>query len=58
MACYLRKAGYATYEVGKFLTTWPKSELPSCFSHSTVMWGGYNDVQVKVDGVSQTANGY
>jgi N-acetylglucosamine-6-sulfatase len=58
MACYLQSAGYLTYEDGKFLTTWPKSKLPPCFTHSTVMWGGYNNVAVKVDGVSQTASGY
>ena len=50
MACYLRTAGYATYLDGKFLTTWPKTTLPPCFDHSTVMWGGYNNVQVKIDG--------
>jgi N-acetylglucosamine-6-sulfatase len=58
MACYLQGAGYATYVDGKFLTTWPKTSLPPCFSHSTVMWGGYNDVQVKIDGKSRTAAGY
>ena len=58
MACYLRTAGYATYVDGKFLTTWPKSSLPPCFDHSTVMWGGYNNVAVKVDGVSRTGSGY
>jgi arylsulfatase A-like enzyme len=58
MACYLQGAGYATYVDGKFLTTWPKSSLPPCFTHSTVMWGGYNNVEVKVDGASQTASGY
>jgi N-acetylglucosamine-6-sulfatase len=58
MACYLQNAGYSTYEDGKFLTTWPKTSLPPCFTHSTVMWGGYNNVQVKVDGVSKTATGY
>jgi arylsulfatase A-like enzyme len=58
MACYLQNAGYSTYEDGKFLTTWPKTSLPPCFTHSTVMWGGYDDVQVKVDGVSKTATGY
>src|SRR4051794_999875 len=58
MACYFQNNGYATYEDGKFLTTWPKSKLPPCFTHSTVMWGGYFDVPVKVDGVSQTGSGY
>jgi N-acetylglucosamine-6-sulfatase len=58
MACYLRSAGYATYLDGKFLTTWPKTQLPPCFDHSTVMWGGYNNVSVKVDGVSRTGSGY
>jgi len=58
MACYLRNAGYTTYLDGKFLTSWPKTSLPPCFTHSTVMWGGYRDVQVKVDGVSQKALGY
>jgi N-acetylglucosamine-6-sulfatase len=58
MACYLQGAGYRTYEAGKFLTTWPKTKLPPCFTHSTVMWGGYNNVNVKVDGVSKTASGY
>ena len=58
MACYLRSAGYATYLDGKFLTTWPKTTLPPCFDHSTVMWGGYTNVQVRVDGVSRTASGY
>ena len=58
MACYLRDAGYATYEDGKFLTTWPRDQRPPCFSHSTVMWGGYEDVGVKVDGVPQQAAGY
>jgi N-acetylglucosamine-6-sulfatase len=58
MGCYFQNNGYATYVDGKFLTTWPKTKLPPCFAHSTVMWGGYNNVQVKVDGVSRTANGY
>jgi len=58
MACYLRDAGYATYADGKFLTTWPRTQLPPCFTHSTIMWGGYNNVAVKVDGVSRTASGY
>jgi N-acetylglucosamine-6-sulfatase len=58
MACYLRDAGYATYIDGKFLTTWPKTSLPPCFTHSTVMWGGYRDVATKVDGVSRKSTGY
>ncbi len=58
MACYLRSAGYATYLDGKFLTTWPKTTLPPCFDHSTVTWGGYNNVQVRVDGKARTASGY
>ncbi len=58
MACYLQSAGYSTYMVGKFLTTWPKTSTPPCFSHSTVMWSGYRNVQVRVDGVSGTAQGY
>ena len=45
MGCYFQGAGYATYVDGKFLTTWPKTTLPPCFDHSTVMWGGYNNVQ-------------
>ena len=58
MACYLRNAGYGTYLAGKFLTTWPKTSRPPCFDRSTVMWGGYRDVAVRVDGVAQTAAGY
>jgi N-acetylglucosamine-6-sulfatase len=58
MACYLRTAGYATYIDGKFLTTWPKTTRPPCFDRSTVIWGGYRDVGVRVDGVLQTAAGY
>lgn len=58
MACYLRDAGYSTYEVGKFLTTWPRTKTPPCFQHSTVMWGGYNNVATKVDGVSKKSSGY
>ena len=58
MACYLRTAGYATYLDGKFLTTWPKTTLPPCFDHSTVMWGGYNNVAVRVDGKARTGSGY
>ena len=58
MACYLDGAGYATYVDGKFLTTWPVKQRPPCFDHSTVMAGGYNDVNVRVDGVLQTAPGY
>ena len=58
MACYLRNAGYTTYLDGKFLVTWPKTSLPPCFTHSTVMWGGYRDVQVKIDGVSRKSSGY
>jgi N-acetylglucosamine-6-sulfatase len=58
MACYLRGAGYSTYVDGKFLTSWPKTTTPPCFDHSTVMWEGYNDVQVRVDGVLGTASGY
>jgi arylsulfatase A-like enzyme len=58
MACYLRTAGYATYLDGKFLTTWPKTTLPPCFDHSTVMWGGYSNVQVRIDGKARTSSGY
>jgi N-acetylglucosamine-6-sulfatase len=58
MACYLRAAGYSTYIAGKFLTTWPKTSLPPCFDRSTVMWGGYRNVSVRVDGVAQTSSGY
>jgi N-acetylglucosamine-6-sulfatase len=58
MACYLQNAGYATFEDGKFLTTWPRNKVPPCFSHSTVMWGGYNNVAVRVDGAARTAKGY
>lgn len=58
MACYLRTAGYSTYVAGKFLTTWPKTTTPPCFDHSTVMWGGYNNVAVRVDGVARTLSGY
>ena len=47
----------STYIAGKFLTTWPKTKLPPCFTDSTVMWGGYTNVAVKVDGVSQTGDG-
>lgn len=58
MACYLDAAGYATYIDGKFLTSWPRTTRPPCFDHSTVMWGGYNNVAVRVDGVAQTGSGY
>jgi N-acetylglucosamine-6-sulfatase len=58
MSCYLDGAGYQTYEDGKFLTTWPKTKRPPCFDHSTVIWGGYNDVASKVDGVAKKTTGY
>ena len=58
LACYLQAGGYTTYIAGKFLTTWPRTTVPPCYTHSTVMWGGYTDVAVRVDGVSQTASGY
>lgn len=58
MACYLRSAGYSTYLSGKFLTTWPKTTLPPCFDHSTVMWTGYQNVVSRVDGVAGTLTGY
>jgi N-acetylglucosamine-6-sulfatase len=58
LPCYLDGAGYQTYIDGKFLTTWPKSTRPPCFDHSTVIWGGYNDVASKVDGVSKKTSGY
>jgi len=58
MACYLRAAGYSTYIAGKFLTTWPRTTTPPCFDHSTVMWGGYNNVATRVDGVARTMAGY
>jgi arylsulfatase A-like enzyme len=58
MACYLKNNGYATYEDGKFLTTWPKTKLPPCFDHSTVIWGGYNNSASRVDGVARTLTGY
>jgi arylsulfatase A-like enzyme len=58
MACYLQTAGYSTYLAGKFLTTWPKDTRPPCFDHSTVVWGGYQNVASKVDGVSRTLTGY
>jgi N-acetylglucosamine-6-sulfatase len=58
IACYLDGAGYQTYLDGKFLTTWPKTKLPPCYDHSTVIWGGYNDVASKVDGKSKKTAGY
>jgi N-acetylglucosamine-6-sulfatase len=58
MACYLQGAGYATYISGKFLTTWPRTTKPPCFTHSTVIWGGYNDVASRVDGVAKKLVGY
>jgi arylsulfatase A-like enzyme len=58
MACYLRSAGYSTYMAGKFLTTWPRTKTPPCFDHSTVMWGGYNNVGMRTDGVWRTMQGY
>ncbi|HEU4422182.1 MAG TPA: sulfatase-like hydrolase/transferase [Pilimelia sp.] len=58
MACYLRSAGYSTYLAGKFLTSWPRTTTPPCFDHSTVMWGGYFDVAIRVDGVARTLAGY
>ena len=58
MACYLRDAGYATYLAGKFLTSWPRTATPPCFRGSTVIWGGYRDAFVRVDGVAGTARGY
>jgi N-acetylglucosamine-6-sulfatase len=58
MACRLRSAGYSTHLAGKFLTTWPKTSLPPCFDRSTVMWGGYRNVSVRVDGAAQTGSGY
>jgi N-acetylglucosamine-6-sulfatase len=58
MACYLRSAGYSTYLAGKFLISWPKTQQPPCFDHSTVMWGGYQNVSVRVDGAWRTAAGY
>jgi arylsulfatase A-like enzyme len=58
MACYLRNAGYSTYMAGKFLISWPKTTTPPCFTNSTVMWGGYRNVAVKVNGVSRSTTGY
>ena len=58
ISCYLDGAGYQTYQDGKFLTTWPKTKLPPCFDHSTVIWGGYNNVASKVDGTSKKTSGY
>ena len=57
-ACYLRNAGYSTYFAGKFLVSWPKTQLPPCYDRSTVIWGGYFDVPARVDGVARTAAGY
>jgi N-acetylglucosamine-6-sulfatase len=58
MACYLDGAGYATYLSGKFLTSWPATKRPPCFDHSTVIFGGYLDVNARIDGVPQTTKGY
>jgi arylsulfatase A-like enzyme len=58
LACYLDRAGYATYLAGKFLTTWPRTRQPPCFDHSSVIWGGYNNVAARVDGAARTASGY
>ncbi|MGZ8577477.1 MAG: sulfatase-like hydrolase/transferase [Actinomycetota bacterium] len=58
LACYLQRAGYATYLAGKFLTTWPQTQLPPCFANSTVIWGGYNNVAARVNGVARRLSGY
>ncbi|HSS66911.1 MAG TPA: sulfatase-like hydrolase/transferase [Nocardioidaceae bacterium] len=58
LTCYLDGAGYATYEDGKFLTTWPKTKRPPCFHHSTVIYGGYRNVASRVDGVTRQTTGY
>lgn len=58
LACYLQGAGYRTYIAGKFLTSWPRTAVPPCFTRSTVIWGGYNDVAARVDGVARKSQGY
>ncbi len=58
MACYLQQSGYSTYMDGQFLLSWPRTSLPPCFDRSTVIWAGYRDVAVSVDGVMGTASGY
>lgn len=58
MACYLDGAGYATYLSGKFLTSWPRTTQPPCFDHSTVLWSGYRNSKVSVDGVPRSTRGY
>lgn len=57
-ACSLQKAGYVNYLSGKFLTTWSRTIEPPCYDHSTVMYGGYNNVLTKVDGQTRTLRGY
>ena len=58
LGCALDRAGYQTYVAGKFLTTWPKTTVPPCYDHSTVIWGGYRDVATKVDGKGRKSSGY
>lgn len=58
MACYFDSAGYETFVAGKFLTTWPKTLRPPCFDHSTVMWSGYHNSQMRLDGVLRRSRGY
>jgi arylsulfatase A-like enzyme len=58
MACYLRAAGYSTFEAGKFLVSWPNNAALPCFDHSTFITGGYNNVPARVDGVWRSTSGY
>lgn len=58
MACYLAGAGYQTYLAGKFLTSWPRTQEPPCFDHSTVLWSGYRNSRTSVDGTLRTTRGY
>ena len=50
MACYLRDGRLRDLPRRQVPHHLAEDQLPPCFDHSTVIWGGYNNVAVRVDG--------
>ena len=55
---YLRRAGYRTGLIGKYLNTWPVEQAPPNFTDFAMFGDGYIDEQFNIDGEVREVKGY